>query len=741
MLSKSISDNELGFVFRGIHSRDFGLKITSINDSIMPTLTDQVQDVPAIVGDVLQGVNIQSKSINIGVRIVDATSYQDLEMRKHAIANWLMPDGNNEDPLTLDILPRWEFYAHVNASFDATDNLYNSAFTIPFSATDPRAYSQQKRYAINGYNLAIGTFDPVFVTNGKLYDVQDELKYPHLQPLQLEFEYSAGATFSIVLAETDQDGTQHSQTLVTIDGGGAAVYRGSVPAINQMGDMDKLELDVSSTANVTISNFKIYYADQNATGHLVDESTEKVDDDLVTINDDTTVTLHDYKSNSTSYPLFTLIAPTKLTKIAIVDNSGNNNYVFLGSETDPDADDQVVDNTPRVLWDRCNTMATWLNFSDTNKPTFDIENGVIGTGAAIDSTANFIRPKLDRNGHYMYGTKFNPKRWNGAGGSHPAMSEPLTDWILTVRAEIYCRDPRAMGKFELYMLDQNQARMGKVMLKDNSNSRDVMLEVELGTHNTRTTLSTMGTKYKGKTTKKSIKVYRGGKKTTRTVTYKTKGKKKKKTVVQYVTKKLSTSTEHTTFTDWYGNITFSLIGNKMSVSATKLNNNGANSWSKPITLTKTLSDADRAKFVGNRQLTSFAVYMAKYPITEDLSNPVKGYLNDYMRLDDLKVWKVINGGKTEIDNPTPICDPGDEIKIATEDGTVYRNGEPFNSLNGHQIKAIGSNITGLALEGGADKTYSFEPSTELGCWQIDQRHVMDQGDDSNCEELNYLMKI
>lgn len=724
MLSKSISENELGFVFRGIHSRDFGLKITSINDSIMPTLTDQVQDVPAIIGDVLQGVNIQSKSINIGVRIVDATSYQDLEMRKHAIANWLMPDGNNEDSLTLDILPRWEFYAHVNASLDATDNLYNSAFTIPFSATDPRAYSQQKRYAINGYNLAIGTFDPVFVTNGKLYDVQDDLKYPHLQPLQLQFEYSAGATFSIVLAETDQDGTKHSQPLVTIDGGGAAAYRGSVPAINRMGDMDKLELDVNSTANVTISNFKIYYADQNAAGHLVDESIEKVDDDLVTINDDTTVTLHDHKSNSTSYPLFTLIAPTKLTKIAIVDNSGNNNYVFLGSETDPDADDQVVDNTPRVLWDRCNTMATWLNFDATNKPTFEIENGVIGNGAAIDSTSDYIRPKLSSKNTYMFGDSFVKDKWNGAGGSRPAMSEPLTDWELTVRAELHCRDPRAMGKFELYMLDQNQARMGKVMLKDNANSRDVMLEVELGTEDTRTTLSTFGTKYKGKQTTKSFKVYRGGKKTTKTVTYRAKGKRRKKTVVEYVTRKLTTSTAHSTFTNWYGNITFSLVGNKMSVSAMKINSKGSNAWSKPITLTKTLSDADKSKYVGSRQLTSFAVYMAKYPITEDLSNPVKSYQNDFMRLDDLKVWKIINGGQTEIDNPRPICDAGDEIKISTEDGTVYRNGEPFNSLNGHQVKAIGSNITGLALEGGADKTYSFEPSTELGCWQIDQRHVM-----------------
>ncbi len=724
MLSNSISENELGFVFRGIHSRDFGLKITSIGDSIMPTLTDEVQDVPAIIGDVLQGVDIQSKPINIGVRIVDATSYQELEERKHAIANWLMPDGNSEDSLTLDILPRWEFYAHVNAAFDATDSLYNSSFTIPFSCTDPHAYSQQKRYAINGYNLAIGVFDPVSVTNGKLYDVQDDLKYAHLQPLQLEFEYSAGATFSIVLAETDQDGTKHSQTLVTINGGGAAVYRGSVSSITQMGDMDKLELDVSSSANVTISNFKIYYADQNAAGHLVDESTEKVDDDLVTINDDTTVTLHDHKSNATSYPMFTLIAPAKLTKIAIVDNSGNNNYAFLGSETDPDADDQVVDNTPRVLWDRCNTMATWLNFDATNKPTFEIENGVIGTGAAIDSTANFIRPKLDSKNHYMFGTKFTPKRWNGAGGVHPALSEPLSEYKLTVRAEIYCRDPRSMGKFELYMLDQNQARMGKIMLKDNANSRDVVLEVELGTHSTRTHLSTYGTKYKGKKTTKSIKVYKGGKKTTKTVTYKVKGKKKKKTVVQYVTKKLATSTAHSSFTNWYGNITFSLVGNKMSVSAMKLTSKGANAWSKPINLTKTLTAADKSKYVGSHQLTSFAVYMAKYPITEDLSNPVKGYQNDFMRLDDLKVWKIINGGQTEIADPTPICDPGDEIKIATEDGTVYRNGEPFNSLNGHQVKAIGSNITGLALEGGADKTYSFEPSTELGCWQIDQRHVM-----------------
>ncbi|KRN82901.1 hypothetical protein IV87_GL001855 [Pediococcus ethanolidurans] len=690
----------------------------------MPTLADQIQDVPAIVGDVLEGVNIQSKAINIGVRIVDATSLQDLEERKHAIANWLMPSGNNEDPLTLDILPRWEFYAHVNAAFDATDSLYNSSFTIPFSCTDPHAYSQQKRYAINGYNLAIGVGDPVSVTNGKLYDVQDELKVKHLEPLQLDFDYTATASFSIVVAETDQDGTKHSQTLATINAG-SGNYNGSIAAITQMGDMDGIELDVSSTAAVTISNFKIYYADQNATGHLVDESFEKVDDDLVIINDDTTITIHDDKSNATSYPLFTLIAPTQLTKIAIADNSGNDNYVFLGSETDPDVEAQITDNMPRVLWDRCNTMATWKNFDSTNKPTFDIENGVIGTGAAIDSTANFIRPKLDSKDHYMFGTSFVKGKWNGAGGSHPALSEPLSEWKFTVRAEIYCRDPRAMGKFELYMLDQNQARMGKVMLKDNANSRDVVLEVELGTHATRTHLSTHGTKYKGKTTKKSIKVYKGGKKTTKTVTYTVKGKKKKKTEVRYVTKKLTTSTAHSTFTNWYGNITFSFIGNKMSVSAMKLNSKQANAWAKPITLTKTLSDSDVAKYVGGHQLDAFAVYMAKYPITEDLSNPVKRYQNDYMRLDDLKVWKVINGGTSEVSSPMPICDPGDEIKIATEDGTVYRNGEPYNSLNGHQIKAIGSNITGLALEDNGAKTYSFYPSTALGCWQIDQRHVMD----------------
>lgn len=739
MLSNSISENELGFVFRGIHSRDFGLKITSIGDSIMPTLTDEVQDVPAIIGDVLQGVDIQSKPINIGVRIVDATSYQDLEERKHAIANWLMPSGNNEDPLTLDILPRWEFYAHVNAAFDATDSLYNSSFTIPFSCTDPHAYSQQKRYAINGYNLAIGVGDSVSVTNGKLYDVQDELKVKHLEPLQLDFDYTAAASFSIVAAETDQDGTKHSQTLVTVNAG-SGNYKGSIAAITQMGDMDGLELDVSSTAAVTISNFKIYYADQNATGHLVDESFEKVDDDLVTINDDTTITIHDDKSNATSYPLFTLIAPTQLTKIAIADNSGNDNYVFLGSETDPDADDQIVDNTPRVLWDRCNTMATWRNFNTTtNLPTFDIENGVIGNGSALTSTANAIYLKTDSKDHYMFGSPFTAKKWNGPGAVHPALSEPLPNWIITARLEIGCKDPRAMGKIELYLLDQNQARMGKIMLKDNSNSRDVTLEVELGSHSTRTHLSSFGTKYKGKTSTKSIKVYKGGKKTTKTVTYKSGGKTKKKTEVQYITKKLATSTGSSSFTNWRGNVTFSLIGNKMSFSAMKLNSKSANAWAKPITKSVTLSDADLKKFVGSSELDSFAIYMAKYPITEDLSNPAVGYSNDWFKLDDLVVQKVINGGSSEVAAPTPICDVGDEIKIATEDGTVYRNGEPFNSLNGHMVKAIGSSITGLALQDNADKTYSLFPSTTLGCWQIDQRHVMNQGGDNVCEELNYLM--
>lgn len=726
MLSNSISENELGFVFRGIHSRDFGLKITSIGDSIMPTLADQIQDVPAIVGDVFEGVNIQSKAINIGVRIVDATSLQDLEKRKHAIANWLMPFKDNEDSLTLDILPRWEFYAHVNGTMDSTDSRYNAAFTIPFSCSDPHAYSQQKRYAINGYNLVIGSGDIKSVTNGKAYDVQDELKYPHLQPLQLQFEYSAGATFSVILAETDQSGTKHSQTLATISGGGGAVYYGSVPSVTQMGDMDALEIDIQSTSAVSISNFKAYFADQRATGHLVDEATEKVSDDLATVNDDTTVTMHDLKSNATSYPLFTLIAPTQLTKIAIADNAGNNNYVFIGSETDPDADQQVVDNMPRVLWDRCNTMQTWLNFDgSTNKPTFEIENGVIGTGAAIDSTSDFIRPKLSSKNSYMYGTSFVKGKWNGAGGSHPALPEPLGEYKVTVRMEIHCEDPRGMGKIELYFLDQNQARMGKIMLKDNSNSRDVILEAELGTHGTRTARQTYGTKYKGKTSTKTFKVYKGGKKTTKTVSYKSKGKTVKKTEVQYVTKKMTTSTASSSFTNWYGNITVSLIGNTFSVEAMKLASSGKNAWAKPITMTKTLSDADLKKYVGDRKLTSFATYMAKYPITEDFSAPVIGYKNDFMRLDDLKVWKVVNGGTNTVQAPTPICDAGDEIKIATEDGTVYRNGEPFNSLNGKMIKAIGSNITGLALEDNTDKEYSFYPTTELGCWQVDYRHVMD----------------
>ncbi|KRO28470.1 distal tail protein Dit [Lactiplantibacillus fabifermentans] len=726
MIIDGISNNELGITFNGIHSRTMGLKMDSISNPL-PTLTDTIQDVQPIIGDLYQGTDVQSKTISITFTLYGAKSYQEKQKALSDIWAWLMPVDGQEYALTLDTLPNRTYYAHVSATFDVTDSLYRGTFTVPFTCSDPRAYGPMRQYQIGARNLAKGTGD-VFTSTGVVGEVAqlylldvDNASYSGTMSLTFGWTSSNTATeFKIRKAVVDDDGTTTYTDLCSVSptasSGTETVSVAWQPiAGDEMAYLSYQQL--SGTAQVQISDLQLSMVATSGFKQVINAATNEADNTLIDINTDDTVTLHDEESNTDSFPVFILEPKQAITKIAIAEMDSDN-YLYMGSEVDVDSNDEVVDNEPTVVHDTCQTLDYWHPFtnpSDTSttavEPPFTIANGIIGIDSALRSNPNTIGVATESSGAYRFGTSFTESKWNGPGALHNAFPGAYSDWEITVRFDMTCNYPRAMGKIDLYLLDQNNARMGRIFLTDQATSEDVYLGVEIGTDTkSKKVYYSEGTVTKGKNSTVSIKVYKNGTKAKSTVTV------NKKSVVEYTTEKRSSSTSTGTFTNFYGDITLRKVGQKYTASIMRLNRDGTNAWTTPITSSYT----DTADTYTTPNLANCAVYIAKYPISEDVASPVKGYKNDNIYLCDLLVKEIKNGGNDEVTTPTPIAEAGDEIHLNTADGTIYKNGQLFNSANGHLIKAAGSNLTGLSLQGNTDKTLSFYP---IDGWSISHQSV------------------
>lgn len=394
-------------------------------------------------------------------------------------------------------------------------------------------------------------------------------------------------------------------------------------------------------------------------------------------------------SNGTSecYPIFTCIPKTTVSKIAVADEDGT--YVFLGADVDPDTGEALQDLEPQVFRDECDNMASWTTVTT---PTFQLDNGVI-KGTMYGDQYSF--------GVSDFGT-------NSSGSWHgPMISKWLPgsydDFRIQVRIANRQYYSRAQGKIEIYLLDSNGYRIGKIMLRDSLDSKVVHAQVQLGatTATAKDIYYGAGIIKQGKTVKKTLKTKNG------TKTVKSKGKT---TTVQLwrnvtVNEELDTGT----FTDFYGYIELQKIGNKYRVEILKLDSKSNPAWSKPLVVNWT----DTAnKYTGNA-LAGIAMYGAKYDITEDTLNPAVAYKKNAVNLSSVYVWNIINGGN-DATKPKIIARPKDEIKINCEDHRVYKNGRHFMDKF-----YIGSEF--LNMEGGVYKTFTFEPGLDKADWYVEYR--------------------
>lgn len=388
--------------------------------------------------------------------------------------------------------------------------------------------------------------------------------------------------------------------------------------------------------------------------------------------------------NSECYPIFTCIPKGNVTKIAVADEDGN--YVFVGAGVDPDDGDATQDLEPLVFHDECNDLTSW---AVVTTPTFTLDNAVIrGT---YGTTANAIRP-ID------YGSNYNGK-WHG-----PLIQKWLpssySDFRIRVRIVNNQYYARSQGKIELYLLSSNGARVGRIALKDNSNSKEVEASVQLGNGTTiKDIYKGHGAVKSGKTQTKTIKVKNG------TKTVKSKGKTT--TVQLWKTVKVSEDLDTDIFTNFYGYLELKKIGNTYRVEIMKLTLGSNPGWSKPIVVTWT----DSAKTFQSTQLAGVALYCGKYDIYEDIANPPTAYAKNALELCDITVDNIINGGNVPA-KPVIIARAGEEIKINCEDHRIYKKGGYFM-----EKLYIGSQF--LKMNGGVPKTFAFEPGLNEADWYVE----------------------
>lgn len=371
--------------------------------------------------------------------------------------------------------------------------------------------------------------------------------------------------------------------------------------------------------------------------------------------------------------VFTLIPQKEVKEIAI--STDGEDYIYISGESITDKKNLRVTN------DTCNTLATWTTVNSDNL-TFEMDDGIIPNDAKTQSNPNTLTAKT-------YGSYSKDDKYYGPCVKQ-MLSKELTDFCVKIRVLINVDDPRAKGKFELYLLDKNGTRFAKFLLKDNTLSKRVGAFVQIGkkdkeSRNVYSSNSDGESQYASDSSykKKTIKYKEKAKKTD-----KKKGVKKGQTITK--TTQVSYSDEKNLFTSFYGWLELEKVGNKFTARVQELNKDGT---AKGKLRVNTYTDKDN-KYSGN--LAGVAAYWGKLNTWEDTTSI--GGAND----DDFYLCHLI---VDEIKTPTDsvVAREGDEITIDCANGKVYKNGEIF-------MNYLGVGSTFFSMEANQTEKLIFSPS-------------------------------
>lgn len=156
------------------------------------------------------------------------------------------------------------------------------------------------------------------------------------------------------------------------------------------------------------------------------------------------------------YPVLTCIPDTDITQLAIVDDQEN--WAYIGSDVDFMQGDLPANNEPLILDDRCSTSATW-DLVDNTKVTFKLDG-------KADGSIKIQNDSIQANSYGALSDKYHGPVFQ------QYLGQDCGDYRIRVRLCNIQHYNRARGIVEVYLLDVNGDRIGKIAISDKSDGSD-----------------------------------------------------------------------------------------------------------------------------------------------------------------------------------------------------------------------------------------------------------------------------
>lgn len=136
---------EITFNYCGFDSKDDLFLITNeINRNITADITENVQEIPGMVGQLFQGNSYGQKAVDLEVTI-QADSERDRVQKFHALSTLIMQTGDDEYPMVFSDEAEYTYYGHFSAVSKPeriSQTSHWAKFTLTFSCSDPKGYGE-----------------------------------------------------------------------------------------------------------------------------------------------------------------------------------------------------------------------------------------------------------------------------------------------------------------------------------------------------------------------------------------------------------------------------------------------------------------------------------------------------------------------------------------------------------------------------------------------------------------------
>ncbi|QKX09123.1 phage tail domain-containing protein [Lactiplantibacillus plantarum] len=662
----------------------------------------------------------------------------------------------------------------ATATIDVTD----STATDDGTAAVNVALSSNKTIAsVSACDIYLDLYaDRITISNLQLM-IQDEPTATHFNCSWNSSADSVSHTFDLALAEYDSSGNLLGTTTITtvvpdtdsIDEYGN--YEGTVdtdftcPTLNSNTVALAIYVSQDNEDTLILSDFKFYAVNSDGTITTLFDDADTAYYTQYNVAKSTTFSVTP-AGNGTIAPVLTCVPGTSILKSGVVYDDAYNDtqsYSYVGEDVDSEAGTTSATGDTLIVHDTMDTRNDWSTLTST---PFVLENGEVDGKMRTLTTsgfrvANHTVKVYDSSGSYTKKTVAN----FGTAKNHDyttfygpvimrTLSAAPTDWEVDVRLAMQVKRTYARGKIEFYLLDENGERRGKIMLKDNSDSGQVMAQLQIGTHDTHTHLyEGYGTTTKKKSSSTTIKYYDGSKETVKTKskvrysatkikTYKAtikklENKKKLTTTQKAELKKLKalqtanwyyttttsesvaaaqtvttpTNASTSSFSDFYGLFQIRKVGNvykykieELDKTTHKAKKNGfSTSGSKTLSSNYAFSLAKVAMYTAKMNIKGLDTYDST-----SKGNAVY-YRNDVMSGYDLKVYEAV-----DTDDVTPIADSDNTLKFDFQEHKIYKDdAEYMDKLS------IGSSWP--SLQGGEQTEIAVAPTLAAGTWLLTYR--------------------